>query len=170
MADRYLIVDRLKLSYEGLFNVSELYTIIATWFREKGYDWYEKMNEEQVTPQGKQIRLVLQPEKNVSDYYKIVIRVKLNMINVKEVEVEHEGVQLRLHQGVVRLLVDGFLIADRKGKWEKKPIRWFLSILSQKYFYRDHYLKHADWVQNDVDEMHHQIKNYLNVFKYTYQK
>ena len=42
MPERYLVIDRLKLSYEGLFNADELYSLIAQFFYEKGWDWYEK--------------------------------------------------------------------------------------------------------------------------------
>ena len=50
MVERVLIVDHLKFSYEGLFNASELYSLISGWFFEKGWDWYEKMNDEIITP------------------------------------------------------------------------------------------------------------------------
>ena len=46
MSERTLVVDHLKFHYEGLCNIGELYTFISTWFYEKGWDWYEKLNEE----------------------------------------------------------------------------------------------------------------------------
>ena len=96
MSERTLVVDHLKLSYEGLFNASELYNIISSWFYEKGWDWYEKMNQELVTPSGKQIRWLFEPWKNISDYYKLVMAIKIHMLDVKQVEVEHEGQKIKL--------------------------------------------------------------------------
>ena len=49
MAERTLVVDHLKFSYEGLFSAPELYNLISSLFFEKGWDWYEKMNEEIIT-------------------------------------------------------------------------------------------------------------------------
>ena len=72
MVERDLVIDHLKFSYEGLFNASELYNLISNWFYDKGWDWYERMNQEQITSAGKQIKLVLEPWKCVSDYYKLV--------------------------------------------------------------------------------------------------
>lgn len=167
MGERHLIVDHLKFSYEGLFNPSELYEVISNWFFEKGWDWYEKVNVEQVTPSGKQIHLVLEPWKSVSDYYKLTIHCTINMIDLKEVEVEQKGEKLRLHQGLIRMTFDGYIISDRKGQWTKKPMYWFLSFILEKYFFREHFMKFEAWLQSDVDHLYHHIKNYLNVYKYT---
>ena len=88
MAERHLIVDNLKFSYEGLFNSAELYNLISGWFFDKSWDWYEKINEEQVIPSGKQITILLEPWKNITDYYKLVIRLKLNFIDIQDVQIE----------------------------------------------------------------------------------
>ena len=169
MVERHLIVDRMKFSYEGLFNSAELYNVISSWFFEKGWDWYEKLNQEQVTSKGKQIRIVFEPWKNISDYYKLVILIKLNLLDVKEVEIEKEGEKLRLNHGAVRMTYDGYVISDRNNEWTKKPFTWFLSFIIEKYFFRNHFQKAEDWVKSDVDDLHHKVKNYLNVYKYQYQ-
>ena len=48
MADRRIVVDSLQLKYQGLVNVNEFYRIMDKWFREKGYDKYEKRTSEQI--------------------------------------------------------------------------------------------------------------------------
>mgnify|MGYP001608769909 CR=1 FL=1 len=169
MGERKLIIDHLKFNYEGLFNVNEVYSVISTWFFEKGWDWYEKINQEQVTPEGRQIRIVLEPWKSVSNFYKLIIHIKLHFVDVKEVEVEHQGETLRLSQGAIRMTVDGYVMSDRSGAWTSTPFYWFLTILGQKYFFRDHFAKMEAWIRSDVDDLYNKIKNYLNVFKYTYQ-
>lgn len=170
MGERHLIIDHLKFSYEGLFNASELYDLISGWFYEKSWDWYERINQEQVTSTGKQIRIVLEPWKSVSDYYKLIIHCKIHMADVKEVEVEHNGEKLKLNQGVIKMTFDGYVVSDRKGQWKDKPLWWFLSFVLEKYFFREHFLKFETWLKSDVDDLYHKIKNYLNVFKYTYQQ
>ena len=170
MAERTLVIDHLKFSYEGLFSAPELYNLISGWFFEKGWDWYERMNEEIITSSGKQIRLVLEPWKSSSDYYKLIIVIHLNMIDVKEIEVEQNGEKLKLNHGVVRITFDGYVVSDRKGKWNKKPFYWFFSQILERYFFRHHYEKLETWVKSDVDDLYHKIKDYLNVFKYTYEQ
>ena len=168
MAERRLVVDQLKFSYEGIFNSSELYSLITSWFYEKGYDWFEKVNQEQITPSGKQIRLVLEPWKGITDFYKIVIKMKINFIDIKDIDVEHEGQILRLSQGVVKIIFDAYVISDWRGQWTNNPFQWFLTVLRDRYFFTNHYKKMENWVENDLQDLHKQITSYLNVFKYNY--
>ncbi|MBU0460643.1 MAG: hypothetical protein KJ597_02675 [Nanoarchaeota archaeon] len=169
MSERYIVTDHLKFSYEGLFNYAELYNLITSFFFEKGWDWYEKMNEELVTAEGRQYKLILEPWKTSSDYYKIVIRTKLHGIDIKDVEVEHEKKTLRLNQGLIRITFDAYVITDRHSKWEDKPLFWFLNTIGELYFNRRHFKKFETWVKSDLDDLYQKIKNYLNVYKYTYQ-
>ncbi|HIJ11828.1 TPA: hypothetical protein HA278_07245 [Candidatus Woesearchaeota archaeon] len=169
MAEKHLVIDHLKFSYEGLFNATEFYDLIVDWFYEKGWDWYEKVNQEQVTPDGKHIRLVLEPWKSSSDFYKLKMKIHLQLLNVREVEVEHEGKTLRLNHGVIRMVFDGFVMSDRTGEWTSKPFWWFFTVVAEKYFFKHHYKKFVEWIKSDVEELHTKIKEYLNVFKYTYR-
>ena len=169
MGERTLVVDHLKLKYEGLFNVEELYSVISTFFFEKGWDWNEVLNEELITPEGKQIRILLEPWKSSSEFYKLIARIKLHCNDIKDVEVEHEGKSLKLNQGTVFITFDGYVLSDRSKKWTEEPFFWFLTIIAQKYFFRNHFKKLEDWIESDIDDLYNKIKNYLNVFKYTYQ-
>lgn len=171
MGERRLVVDHLKFSYEGLFNLAEFYTVISSWFFEKGWDWMEKMNQEQITPEGKQVRIIFEPWKSSSEFYRISMIIKLHLIDVKDVEIEHKGETLRLSQGLIRITFDGFVVSDRTGKWvsKERPFYWFLTLVLEKYFFRDHLGKLETWIKSDVDDLHQKIKTYLNVFKYTYQ-
>ncbi len=168
MGERHLVVDRLKFSYEGFFNASELYNLISGFFYEKGWDWYEKLNDEQVTPKGKQITIHLHPWKSVSDFYKIMMIVKIHMIDVRDVEVEKEGEQLRLSHGVIRMIINGFVVSDRSGQWSEKPLWWFLGIIFERFLFKRHLNRMKTWIAGDVDELYNKVKSYLNVVKYSY--
>ncbi|MBI2103326.1 hypothetical protein HYT55_05770 [Candidatus Woesearchaeota archaeon] len=168
MAERTLVIDHLRLNYEGLFNAAEFYNLIAGWFYEKGWDWYEKLNQEQVTPTGRQITWVLEPWKSASDFNKLKMAIKVILTDVKEVEVTQGKETLQLNHGVIHMTFDGYVVSDRKGKWKSRPFYWFLGILTERYFLRHHFAKMERWIESDVEDIHTKIKNYLNVFKYTY--
>jgi hypothetical protein len=168
MAETNLVVDHLKFSYEGLFSAAGVYSLISSYFFEKGWDWNEKMNEEQITPDGKQIRLVLMPWKSISDYYVMKVRIKVNMIDLKEVEVKQKEEVLKLDHGLLRITFDGYVMSDRNNQWAKKPLYWFLSIILEKYFFHHHYERIENWVKKDIETLHDRIKSYLNVYKYNY--
>ena len=169
MSERRIIIDQLKFSYEGLFNVDELYATIVQWFYEKGWAYYEKINQEQITPTGKHIRIVLEPWKNLSDYHREEIRIKINISDVKEVDVELDGKTLRMHQGLIKIIFDGYLKTDRKGWWSGNILTWWLMYLFDKIFMNDHFKKAETWVESDVQDIYEKIKIYLNTYNYTYR-
>ncbi len=169
MGERFLIVDHLKFSYEGLFDMTEFYNLVGRWFFEKGWDWTEKMSQERITQEGRQIRIILEPWKSVTEFYKLLMVIKLYATDVKEVEVEYNNQTLKRNQGLIRMTFDGYVMADRTGEWTSKPLYWFLTVLAQKYFFRDHFKKMEAWIKSDIDDLYHKIKTYLNTSKYTYQ-
>lgn len=168
MPDKRLIIDQLKLSYEGLFNASELYRLIDSWFYEKGWDKVEKMNQEMLTPEGKQIRILMEPYKNITDYFKLVIRIKITLTDVKDVEVEKDGELLRLNQGLVRFIFDGYVITDRKALWESTPFLWFMRTIFDRYVFKQQSGRAERWLRSDLDDLHTKIKTFLNTTQYTY--
>lgn len=169
MTERRIVIDHLKFSYEGLFNVEELYAVIVEWFYEKGWDYYEKVNQEQVTETGKHIRLILLPWKNLSDYHREELQIKIHMSDVKEVDVEFEGNQVRMHQGLIKITFDGYLKTDRWGWWSGNIFTWWLTYVLDKIFMREHYDKAEAWVESDVQDLYEKIKVFLNAYNYHYR-
>lgn len=166
MVEKKLVIDQLKLSYEGLFDFSELYRLIDGFFFERGYDKLEVMNQEQVTSGGKQIRIILEPEKGITDYFKLIIKVRLYGIDLKEIEVEKDKAKLRLNQGQLKITFDGYVISDRNGKWENSPFLWLVRVLSDKFIFRDHYDKSEKWLVSDIEDLQQKIKSFLNLHRY----
>ena len=77
VADRTIVIDHLKFSYEGLFNMSELHKLIGEFFYNRHWDFTEKLSEELITPEGKQIQVIYEPWKNAGNYWKLKTKVKL---------------------------------------------------------------------------------------------
>jgi len=75
MAEIRTLIDGKSLSYEGIFNIKELYKVIDVWFRDRGYDKQEIKNWEDVSESEKQIVLEIIPYKKVSDYARIDISI-----------------------------------------------------------------------------------------------
>ncbi|MEM3127016.1 MAG: hypothetical protein QW331_03030 [Candidatus Woesearchaeota archaeon] len=163
MADRKLVVDDSMIFYTGLMNFPELYRVIDSFFYEKGYDKWEKTNVERVFPTGRQIDIEMEPWKKITDYFESRINLKIKTLDLKDVEVEMEGVRLNLQQGRLMIKVDAYLRSDYKEKWET-PIKMFLRTLLDKYVFKNYYIKHERWVINDVKQLQERIKAHLNTY------
>ena len=166
MAERRIIVDHLKLSYEGLFNATELYALIDDFFREKGYDKREVKNEEQVTPNGKYVDLVLQPWKKITDYIRHIIRVDIKMFHLTEVEVEKDGHKVKLHKGRVNITFDGFLDSDYEHRWDQKPFYFFIRTIFDKFIYKSYMEEYAGILVDNINQLNKTIKAFLNLYRY----
>lgn len=166
MAERDIIVDKMRMTYEGLFSVTELYKMIDEWFEEKNYDKKELKNVEKVTPEGKYIEIIVEPWKKVTDYAKNVIRIRMIMTDIKDVEVEKDGVKVRLNQGKIQMVFDGYLETDYENRWEQKPTFFLIRTLFDKYFYKPFTQGFQTGVKSDLNHLVTRIKSFLNLYRY----
>jgi len=166
MAERRMIVDNLTVVYQGLFNLNELYLVIDKWYREKGYDKFEKKNYEQVYKTGKEIELEIEPWKKITDYAKIVLKMKIFVKNLKDVTIEKEGHKVKMNEGDVKIAITGYLDTDYEHKWEKKPLVFFLRTMFDQYIYKLDHAKDEAAVADDAQHVHSLIKSYLNMHRF----
>ncbi len=166
LAERTVVIDKLRLTYEGLFSVLELYNLINNWLEQKNYDKREIKNVEVIKPEGKYIELELLPWKKYTDYVKSEIRFRILMSEVKEVEVEKDGVKVKLNQGRIQFVFDGYLTTDYENRWENKPTFFFIRTVWDKFVYKPFTVGYQNMVRSDVKDIHTQIKSSLNLYRY----
>lgn len=166
MSEKKLVIDQLKLTYEGIFDLNGLYRMIDSWFYEKGYDKWELKNYEQVMPHGKDITIELLPWKKITDYFKNTIRIRINGVGIKDIEVEKKGVKLKLNQGKIMMIFDGYLESDYEHRWEKKPYFFLIRTVFDKYLFKRYFNKFEKWLINDVYDIHGRIQRFLNLYRY----
>jgi len=163
MAERDVVIERYRLTYEGLFNLLDLYTMIDEFFEDKGYDKRERKNIERVTPEGKYIEIQLEPWKKLTDYAKSVIAVRMIFSDIKEVEVEKDGVKVKMNQGKVQFVFDAFLETDYEHRWEMKPMFFFIRTIFDKYIYRSYTISFKNEVANDLNSLIVMCRSFLNL-------
>ena len=166
MVERRIVVDGLKISYKGLFNAGELYKIIDAYFRERAYTKHELRNYEHVYPEGKQVEVIKEPYRKVTDYAKYVVRVTIIMSNVKETVIEKDKHKVKMNQGDVDIQLDGFLELDYEHRWEKKPMFYFLRALFDQFVFKVHTERFESGLKEEIDDLHSQVKSFLNLYRY----
>ncbi len=166
MSEKKLVVDQLKINYDGIFSVNGLYKLLDSWFYENAYDKLEKKNDERVTPNGKDIEIEMRPWKKPTDYANKIMKIRLFMKGIKDVVVEKDGVKHRLNQGSVQIIIDGYIETDYENKWEQKPTFFFIRALFDKYIFKFH----TDAFEAElIDDVHHiqtSVKSFLNLYRY----
>ncbi|MBI4450408.1 hypothetical protein HY642_00400 [Candidatus Woesearchaeota archaeon] len=166
MAEKEVVVGGEKLAYEGIFSMRELLKHVEEWIKEHGYDRREGRHSETVKPEGKFVELVLEPSKTLSDYAKKILRINIQLHNVKDVDVERGAKKERLNEGKVLITLDGYLETDYEGRWQGKPIFTVLSALYDKYFYRPLVGGYESQIKADAAHFRNEIKAFLNLQRY----
>ena len=166
MAERRLVVDHLRVKYEGLFSLFELYKLIDSWLREKAFDKREIRNQEHVKPDGKYVELVLMPWKKISDYARHVIRIELRAFKLRDVIVEMDNRKVNLNKARLDIIIDAYLDMDYENRWEQKPVYFFMKTLFDKYIYRTYSTQFEELLVENVTQLHTLIKSFLNLHRY----
>lgn len=166
MPERTIVVDTLMLHYNGVFNLNEFYRIQDKFFREKGFDKYEKRNEEQVLKNHRQMMVEMEPWKKINDYAKEVMKINLTMTNVKDVVVVKDNHKVTLQQGKISMKFVGYLETDWESKWEGNPVLLFIRTIFDQFIYKAQMDKYQQLVAADVQHLYNMLQSYLNMFKY----
>lgn len=153
------------MTYDGLFDLEQLYKMITDWLEEKGYDQREMVNATRILQEGKYHEVWIQPWKKVTDYHKYEISARMIFDHMKAVTVTHEGKQVQLMQGRIHILFDGYLTYDWENKWESKPMFFFIRTLFDKFFYRSYTTGIQQGLKKEIEELQGRINSFLNLYK-----
>jgi hypothetical protein len=166
MVERKIIVDHLTIAYKGLFDLMELYKLIDFFFMEKAYTKHELKNYEIVLPHGKTIHIETEPYKKITDYAKYVTKVYVDGTDIQEVEIEKDGINIRMNQGEVKVAIIGTLETDYERRWEQKPIFFFLRGVFDRFIFRVHTYKWEVGLIEECNLLSSQVKGFLNLYRY----
>jgi hypothetical protein len=166
MSEKKLVIDQLKLAYEGPMDVKGLFRMIDSFFYEKGYNKWEVKNAEQALSSGKTIEIEIEPWKFTTDYFCNIIKIRMNFTDLKDIEVEKEGRKVKVQNGKVMMIIDGYFLSDYENKWEKKAWMMFIRTIYDKYIFAKQFAYFERWLVNDVYDVHSRIQSYLNLYRY----
>lgn len=168
MGEQEFVLDKERIEYEGIFSVAGLYRLIDEWLLDKGYYRKEPMHTESTKPDGKFIEILLEPSRTLSDYASSMLRIRLQLSNLKDVSIETgEGTKQRMNQGRVLITLSGILETDYEGKWEGKPMFLFIRTIYDKYIYKPFSGGFQAMVRTDADAFKNAISGFLNLHRHT---
>ena len=111
----------IALKFEGIIDMKELYRQMKLWLEDKGYakeDTIEKSYVEKIKPEGKQIEILWEGGKKISDYITYKVKVTFLFLNTSEVEVQRENVKIKLYKGNFQIFIVGIVEEGIGDEWE----------------------------------------------------
>ncbi len=167
MAETEVVVPGDRIDYTGVFSVPELYRLIDGWLLDKGYYRIEPKHVESAKPEGKFVDLELTPGKELTDYAKSALKIRIQLNGIKEVSIEGPDGKQKYNQGNVHIVLSGILETDYQGKWETKPMYQFVRFFYDKYIYKSLTGGFQGTIRGDVADLKNRLFSFLNLHRYT---
>ena len=160
--DKYHIYRHKKdfLKFKGVFDFEGLYRLMAKWFMDRQYDFYEKLFKNK--PPELEIEWVA--KRKVDELYQFKIRLYFHLWDVKEVEAIKEGVKKKLTSCRMIIEFDPSVIIDYQDRWsESKFTQSLLKFYVLNVVKREVELKYADPLWYINYRLHNLVKEYLDM-------
>jgi hypothetical protein len=165
MVEKNIVVNNRKIEYQGIFKVHELFSTINNAINNKGYTKNEKKTEEMVTESGRKTYVELRPFKVKSNYYKLIIKIKIRLNNITEIKEVIDNTPQLFQQGNIDITIDSWIFTKFENKWIMKPWVTLAKLFINHYIYKlpeDPAM--VSEVAGDTAHLCAEIKNLLNSY------
>ena len=166
MSELRLVVDHLRFKYSGPFDAKALYSHITAFLKERGFD-FETMKEFELdTKKGKQIEWHLRPWKQISDYTRYLVRIRVLIHDYTKIEAIVDKKKVKIGNGRVVINLDGFAELDQQNRWEGVPFFQFLRALYNNFIFRVYTERFEQRLSYDTHHLYYTIEQFFNVYKH----
>lgn len=163
MSHKEVVVDGIKIEYEGIFNFDELYQHLRKWMERKHYKFGEAGYKE-IKGDTRSLEINFGGYIKVDEYVKYVIEAPIELKDLKEVT--KKGAKGRFFQGKFKIIFKGHLVMDYEDKWEKNAVTIFLREVYDKYIIKSRVEKMEKELKGDIDKLVDEIKAFLKLLKF----
>jgi hypothetical protein len=162
MAERGTIFKG-KIKQGGIFSFKDFYAFAYDWLREENYDMFETNYTEKVKGDAKQLEIKWEAHKEISDYFKFVIKMQWFVLGMKTVEVVKDGKKVKMDSGLLEIKFHSMLVRDYENRWEDHPFWKFLRGLYDRYIIRTRGDDFEIRLIEETDEFVSQCKAFLAI-------
>jgi hypothetical protein len=153
-----------KIKYSGIVNFADFYKFCYEWLRdEMGIAVAENKYAEKLSGDSKNIDVEWSGASELSDYFKMEIKVTFKVIGLTNVEISQDGNKIKTNKGAVELGIGGTLLRDYKGKFEKSGFQKVLRGFYEKTVIPARVEQMQGKIISGCDEFLAQAKSYLDL-------
>ena len=107
-----------QVKYRGIGDLGDVYEFSYNWLKDEDYIIVERKYEEAIKGNAKEVRIWWEATKKVTDYFRIAMDIKWQILNMKDVEVEINGKKKQMNEfGELKIVIKGILEKDYSSKW-----------------------------------------------------
>tara|TARA_Y100000310_G_scaffold255534_1_gene263019 strand:+ start:10072 stop:10605 length:534 start_codon:yes stop_codon:yes gene_type:complete len=166
MSELRIVVDHLRLNYNGPFNAKDLFKHITAFLNERGFDTKVDKEFEHSTKSGKQMEWQINPWKRVTDYVRYWPKVRILVSDYKKVDAVVDNKKSKVGNGRVVIYIDGYLELDESNRWEGMPMLQFFRNLYNNFFYKVYTERFEQRLNQDMHHLYDTIEQFFNIYKH----
>lgn len=166
MSELRLVVDHLRLNYNGPFDANDLFKHINVFLFERGFDLKVDKEFEENTKTGKHIEWQIIPWKRISDYLRHHIKVRILIHDYNKVDAVVDKKKVKIGRGRVVIYLDGYMELDQEDRWESIPFFQFLRTIYNNFFYKVYTERFEQRLSYDVHHLYHTIEQFFNIYRH----
>jgi hypothetical protein len=177
--EKDILVVKLYVENEETFHMKNLYKLIFEWLIEEGFtDIYGDTINDPGNPETFYMERILgtgAKEHRIrwrclrtpgnSDYYRYFLKIDYTTINMKSIEVMHQGYKMKTDRGDVIVNLEAWLQLDYKDEWKDTPFlnRKFIQKLFRNRIYKEQVESHKVDLYKTTYRLQNTIKQYLKL-------
>lgn len=128
------IIIKEQVKYSGLGNFKDSYKHAYDWLIGEGFDVVEDKYEEKTKGEAKDAKIVWTATHKVTDYFRIRLEIKWEVLGMTDVEVELDGKKKSMNKfSEIKIDIRGTLEKDYTSKWGATSTQRFLKDVYHKY-------------------------------------
>ena len=157
-------VTKSKLNYSGYFDFGDFYTLLWRTLKDLGYVVVEENYKRSVSGGGEEINISWSAFKNVDDYSRFKIGIRILILGLKKQEVKlPNGATVKKDKGNIFLTFSVSIQTDYLNKWETHPLLKFLKGFYDYYIYRKQIESLTSKVLEELGSLENEVKSYFQM-------
>jgi len=172
-----ILVAKLNIESEDTFHMKNLYKLVHDWLDEEGFtDLYgdrhpdgnpetfylERLN---ATTGAKEHRIRWRSIRVANTYYRYFIKIDFTTLNMKSIEVMHQGYKMKTDRGDVIINIEAWLQLDYNNTWKDTPFlkNPFIQKIFRFRIYKEQVESHKIFLYKAAYRLQNTIKQYLKL-------
>lgn len=157
-------VIKEKLKHTGLGDFKGAYKFAREWLAKEDYEVTEESYSEKVSGNSKDLDIEWVATRKLTDYYKVVFKLKWKLIALTDVEVEIDGKRKGMNKfAELSIEMRGVLEKDYDSKWEHSAFEKFFKDVYNKYVVIERTKEKEKWIRESIQEFKEEMKAFLEL-------
>ena len=152
-----------KIMQKGIFNFKDIYEFLYNYLTDENYDVDEIKYVEKIKGDEKDLEIIWNCTKEVSDYFKNEVNLVWSVLGMKKVKVKKGNQEIILDSGSVEIKFSSSLIKDYENRWENNPGLKFIRGVYDRYIIKSRIDEYQVKLWEEVHEVINQAKSFLAI-------